>query len=42
MELMELCFAMEWTGASLIEVKREREGDTSAAERGLDIRSFKK
>lgn len=32
-EQMELCFAVEWTGASLIEIKWERKGDTSATER---------
>ena len=32
-ERMELCFGVEWTGASLIEIKWEREGDTSATER---------
>jgi hypothetical protein len=33
-EQMELCFEVEWTGASLIEIKWGREGDTLAAERG--------
>lgn len=33
-ERMELCFEVEWTGASLIEIEWEREGDTTAAERG--------
>lgn len=34
-EQMELCFEVEWTGASLLEIKWEREGDLSEAERGL-------
>lgn len=32
-ERMELCFEVEWTGASLIEIRWEREGDASATER---------
>jgi len=32
-ERMELCFEVEWTGASLVEIKWEKEGDTSATER---------
>ena len=31
-ERMEMCFAVDWTGASLIEIEWEREGDTSQAE----------
>jgi hypothetical protein len=34
-ERMELCFAVEWTGASLIEIKWQKEGNTLAAEWGL-------
>lgn len=43
-ERMELCFEVEWTSASLVEIKCEREGDTTAAERGShpDISSFTK
>ncbi len=33
-EQFEWCFAAEWTDASLLEIRAEREGDTSAAERG--------
>lgn len=32
-ERMELCFEVEWKGANLIEIKWERDGDTSATER---------
>jgi hypothetical protein len=33
-EQFEWCFAVDWTGANLVEIKAERQGDTSAAERG--------
>jgi hypothetical protein len=32
-EQFEWCFAVDWTGANLIEIRTEREGDTSVAER---------
>lgn len=42
-ERMEMCFAVDWTGASLIEIEWEREGDTTAAEAGHpDMSSFTK
>ena len=33
-ELFEWCFAVDWTEASLIEVKWKREGDTAGTETG--------
>ncbi len=33
-EQFQWCFAVDWTGASLIEIKAKKEGDTSAAEIG--------
>ena len=39
-ERMELCFEVEWTGASLIEIKWEREGDTTAETRQSDLSRF--
>jgi len=42
-EQFEWCFVVDWMGANLIEIKAEREGDTSAAERGhLDMSRFTK
>ena len=42
-EQFEWCFAVDWTGANLIEIKAERDGDTSAAERGYpDMSRFTK
>lgn len=42
-EQFEWCFAVDWTGANLIEIKEEREGDTAAAEREHpDMSSFTK
>lgn len=40
-ERMELCFEVEWTGASLIEIKWEREGDTAEETRHADMSRFK-
>jgi len=36
-ERMELCFEVEWSGASLIEIKWEREGDSTAETRQPDM-----
>ncbi|HEY0100347.1 MAG TPA: hypothetical protein VGB76_15485 [Pyrinomonadaceae bacterium] len=33
-EQFEFCFAVDWTGATLIEIAAKKEGDTSAAEAG--------
>jgi hypothetical protein len=41
-ELFECCFGVGWVGASLIEIKRGKEGDMSAAEREADISGEKK
>ena len=41
-ERMELCFEVEWTGASLIEIKWERKGDTTEETRHADLSRFKK
>ena len=32
-EQFEWCFAVDWTGAYLVEIRAERQGDTSVAER---------